>query len=92
MRTPQAGLDEQTKQKLDRIADRAARITALIAGIGLPALGVFGCAFVLRPWSWPVATVSGLWTGRLRTVIPFSVASIFLGLRILRDAIWRRKP
>ena len=91
MRTPEAGLDEQTRQKLDRIADHAARITAFIGGIGLLALGILGCAFVLTPWSWPVTRVSGLWTGGLRT-LPFSVASIFVGLRLLRDAIRRRKP
>jgi hypothetical protein len=91
MRTPETGLDEKTKQKLDRVADRGARITAFIAGIALLALGIFGCAFVLAPWSWPTVTVSGLWTGRLRGAIPFSVASIFIGLRILYGAIGRRR-
>ena len=91
MRTPGTEFDEQTKEKLDRITDRAVRITAFIGGILLLALGILGCAFVLTPWAWPVATVSGLWTGRLRTAIPFSVASIYVGLRLLRGAIWREK-
>jgi hypothetical protein len=43
MQSPETGLDESTKKRLDRLAIRLARIAGLSTGAAFIVLGVWGC-------------------------------------------------
>lgn len=89
MSAPDPPLDDKTRQKLDRIAVRAARLTAIVVGAGLSALGAWGAlALVLDMWR----------RGYLRYSFPRPLMSLvgfltllILGLGLLRSTFKARK-
>jgi len=78
MQPPDAGLDEKTRRKLDRMAETAARVMALIVGLSFLGLGLWGFLYCLLQ-----ADVRGSWgIGRLAVL---SGVSIYVGYLVLRS-------
>jgi hypothetical protein len=82
MQPPDAGLDEKTRRKLDRTAETAARILALMVGFSFLGLGLWGFLYCLLQ-----ADVRGSWgVGRLTVLSGVSVYTGYLILRSLKNS------